>query len=233
MDDPGVSLNTLNRDDDAVLAEADVRPSNVVEALACVMRDLPTIGRDGRAPEEHGGYAYRRIEQITAHASPLLARYGVVFVPEVRCIERRDVTLARTTFTDTVLTVRYRIFGPGGPRDHIEATVVGIGRASSDKGGSKALTQAFKYVLTQVLCVADAKDDADGQTWVADVSEHASRSAIDRLAARIHGLPPEVAGLFREWKSEQGFTWPWSQDAVDLMHDKLDVWLESLERLDL
>jgi hypothetical protein len=222
MEDSGVPLNARDHSETTESGALAKPPSNVVEALARVMRDLPGIGRDQRAPKEHGGYAYRGIEQITTHVSALLARYGVVFVPEVRRVETHDVAVGTTMFTDTILTVRYRIYGPGGPTDRINATVVGIGRDSSDKGANKAMTQAYKYALIQTLCISDSKDDADGQSWIADVPPPASRAAIDELAVRIEQLPAEVAVPFRAWKSAQRFAWPWPQQVVDAMHHKLD-----------
>jgi hypothetical protein len=193
-----------------------------VEALARVSRDLPGIGRDQRAPDEHGGYAYRGIDQITSHVAPLLARHGVVFIPQVQVIETRERTVHETVWTDTTLTVRYRICGPGGTGDSVEAVVVGIGRDNADKGANKALTQAYKYALIQTLCIADSREDADGQTWQASTNLRASRHAIEELTQRIGSLSAEVAAPFREWKKQQRLEWPWTESAVDAMHRRLD-----------
>ena len=221
MEDSRIPLNTSADLPDDRETRQD-RPSNVVEALTFVMRDLPGIARDQRATEEEGGYAYRGIEQITAYISPLLAKHRVVFVPQVQAMERRSISVDHAVFTDTVLTVRYRIFGPGGSNDYIEATVVGIGRDSSDKGANKAMTQAYKYVMMQTLCIADTRNDADGETWTAEALAPAPRAAIEEVVERIRDLPPEGAAVFRAWKNEQGFVWPWSQQVVGAMHQELD-----------
>jgi hypothetical protein len=202
--------------------EPEPQAQNVVEALARVTRDLPGIGHDQRAPDEHGGYAYRGIEQITEHAGPLLAKHGVVFIPQVESIEIRERAVDETMWTDTILTVRYQICGPGGPTDRVDAVVIGIGRDSADKGANKALTQAFKYALIQTLCVADSRDDADGETVRADANDRASRDAIELLSKRIRALSPEVAVSFKRWKQDEKFAWPWSQHAVNAMHRRLD-----------
>ena len=198
------------------------RPATVIEALTRVIRDLPAIARDRRAPDDHGGYAYRGIDQITAHVAPLLALHGIVIVPRVDGCEIRDVVLHEQRWTDTVLTVRYRMYGPGGHDDYLEATVIGIGRDNADKGANKALTQAYKYLLVQTLCIADAKHDADGDTFVAEALPQASRHAIDELTERIRAAPPAVGTPFKRWKAEQRFAWPWSDAAVAAMHEKLD-----------
>jgi hypothetical protein len=194
----------------------------VVEAITRVIRDLPSIGRNERAPDDQGGYTFRGIEQITAHVAPLLARHGVVFVPAVEAVETRSVCAAQALWTDTILTVRYRIYGPGGRDDCVEAVVVGIGRDNSDKGANKALTQAFKYALIEVLCIADAKHDADGVILQTEASSRATHDAIEDLMERIRALPPELASSFKTWKDAQRFRWPWSDTDVDTMHRKLD-----------
>lgn len=194
---------------------------NVVQALAEVIDGLPAIGKDGRASQQQGGYAYRDIEAITSHAAPLFAKHGIVFVPQVLDVQIREITVNDKPWTDTILTVRYRICGPGGPDDFVEATVVGIGRDNADKGANKALTQAFKYALIQVLCIADEKDDADGVTAEADAAPaHASKERIDELRARIDAC--EEPELVKEWVRDQGFPWPWTDAACDAIEVELD-----------
>jgi hypothetical protein len=106
----------------------------------------------------------------------------------------------------------------------VEATVVGIGRDNSDKGANKALTQAFKYALIQVLCIADAKDDGDGSTHEADAApapspDHAAKERIDTLRGRIDACTePE---LVKEWVRDQGFPWPWTDEACSAIEVEL------------
>lgn len=140
---------------------------SVSVALAHVMAALPAIGKDSRASQQQGGYAYRGIEAITAHCQPLFALHGIVFVPRVTSWEIRDIVVGGKPWTDTVAAVEYDVYGPAG--DHITVgPVLAIGRDNSDKGANKALTQAFKYALLQTLCISDSKDDGDGQTHEAD-----------------------------------------------------------------
>jgi hypothetical protein len=58
-----------------------------------------------------------------------------------------------------MLRVGYRIYGPDG--SYIEAASYGEGTDSGDKATSKAMTMAFKYLLFELLCIADPEDDAD------------------------------------------------------------------------
>ena len=152
---------------------------DIQTALAAVMSKLPGIGRDQNAAPGQGGYAYRGIEAITRHVQPLFAEHGVIVVPAVRTVDVKDITVANRPWTDTTLIVDWQIVGPDGSA--LSATTVGIGRDNSDKGANKAMTQAFKYLLLQLLCVSDSSDDSDGKTHEADQQPEPHPNA-DRVA---------------------------------------------------
>lgn len=163
-------------------------PATVQAAIASVMADLPAIGKDGKAAPQQGGYAYRGIEQITKATQELFAKYGVVIVPAVQSVHVDHLTVNNKPWTDTRLVVNYAIVGPDGST--LNATTVGIGRDNADKGANKAMSQAFKYLLLQLLCISDAKDDADGQTHEAD-----SRNPEPTYSAEAVALFGEIRGL--------------------------------------
>src|SRR5687768_6090757 len=109
------------------------------------MAELPAIGKDSKADLRQGGYAYRGIEAITREVQPLLAKYGVTFVPRIVSYEIRDILVNDKPWTDTVALVEYDVYGPGGPTDKITVgPLLAIGRDNSDKGRNKVATQAFK-----------------------------------------------------------------------------------------
>lgn len=159
---------------------------SVHAALSAVMHSLPAIGKDQSASPAQGGYAYRGIEAITKHVQPLFAEHGVVIVPSVRSIEFRDLTVNGKPWVDAILTVDYTIIGPDGST--IQATTVGIGRDNSDKSANKAMTQAFKYLLLQVFCISDAKDDGDGTTVEADGRSAEPHPLSERVAAAVAAM---------------------------------------------
>ena len=184
-------------------------PKNVVTALAAVIAEMPAIGKDAQASSAQGGYSYRGIEAITARVQPLLAKHGVVFAPEVIEWTEKDITVNGKPWTDQRLKVRYTIYGPGGPQDCIQTTVVGIGRDNSDKGANKAMSQAFKYLLLQTLCIADPKDDGDKESheaeaveppkdWVADAVWQYSEAKVIAAAEAVRqelGVGSQITGL--------------------------------------
>ena len=167
------------------------KASNVIEALNRIMADLPGIGKDEKADPRQGGYAYRGIESITRAVQPLLARHGVVIVPRVQSHEVVDIMVADRPWTDTRLLVVYTVYGPGGPGDNVEiGPILAIGRDNSDKGANKCMTQAFKYLLPQLFCVSDAKDDADA----ASVERDARPVRASEGPLRAHPVPTAVEG---------------------------------------
>jgi hypothetical protein len=186
------------------MSELEVKPISVHEALARVMASLPAIGKDQSASAAQGGYSYRGIEQITRHVQTLFATHGVVVVPAVQSIDVREITVANKPWTDTTLHVKYTLVGPDGST--LEAATVGIGRDQSDKGANKAMTQAFKYLLLQVLCISDAKDDADGTTVEADVRHAAPQRnrRVDVAWADLKALPEAGKASFKAWAETAG-----------------------------
>jgi hypothetical protein len=172
----------------------------VAAALAAVMGELGGIEkltpeerrRRGLSSGEKGvTYAYRGIDQIAAAAQPLLAKHGVILVPEVVDIQVEKITVNNNPWTDTMLTVRWTIAGPG---EALHACTAGLGRDNSDKGVNKAMTGAFKNLLLRLLCIGDPDDDTDGHTHIADaapVITAGSPSAVvfERLRQIVKGTP--------------------------------------------
>jgi hypothetical protein len=188
----------------------------VNQALAKVMAELPAIGKDAQASAQQGGYAYRGIEAITGHVQPLFAQHGVVTIPSVRTVEVRDLVVNGKPWTDTTLVVDYTLVGPDGST--LNATCVGMGRDNSDKGANKAMTQAFKYLLLQVLCISDAKDDADGTTVEADAGR--SEPMANREQTLQFTALCEAAGMDKDDRKAMVGK-PWNQvtrdEAADLI----------------
>jgi hypothetical protein len=176
-----------------------VSESGIAVALAKVMAELPAIGKERHQTEGQGvQYAYRGIEQVTREVQTLFAKHGVVVVPAVQSIAVKDITVNSKPWTDTTLIVNYTLVGPDGSK--LGATTVGIGRDNSDKGANKAMTQAFKYLLLQVLCIADKKDDADGTTIEADNrQEHPNAKRVADAIAEMKSLPPDNKTAMKEW----------------------------------
>lgn len=195
------------------LPPTTAKPTNVIAALHRVMNEIGGIQKltaAERARRNMGGgdqgvtYAYRGIDQIAAAAQPLFGEYGVVIVP-AEILDRTviEFTLGNPPrpWTETTVTVLWKIYGPGGVDDVITSITEGQGRDNSDKGINKAMTGAFKNLLLRILCIGDPADDTDGHSpgaepppdetplgrrFVTDAEGHqrsASEVLFDRVAA--------------------------------------------------
>lgn len=133
---------------------------NVLQAIAAVSAEMPAVGKDQKMTSGGPSYTYRGIEDITKHLAPLMAKHGVVIVPLVSVAHQEPALDAKPGWHDTFLDARWRIYGPEG--DHIDARTAGVGRDNSDKGANKAHSQAYKYLLQTLFCIADKADDSDG-----------------------------------------------------------------------
>lgn len=195
----------------------------VYAALTRIIAELPAIGKDSRGPKDQGSYAYRGIETITGHVQPLLAKHGVVVVPSARVVSQAPSPGMKETWQDVTLEVEWTIVGPDGST--MTARTVGIGRDSGDKQCNKAMSQAYKYLWLDLLCIADSKDDSDGADYSADVAppppappKTAGMLVFDRLA----GQSPETQAALRARKAD--FT---DAKLTAASFDANDEWLDA------
>lgn len=151
-------------------------PTNVIAALSRIVAEVGGVEKLTQAQRRQRGlsvsdeagvkYAYRGIDQITAAIQPLLGIYGVVIVPR-RVAERDslDIELGNPPkpWLHITMTIDWRIYGPGGVEDYIDAQTTGEGRDNSDKGVNKATTGAYKNLLLKLLSIGDPQDDPDQQ----------------------------------------------------------------------
>lgn len=138
--------------------------ANVIEAICAVKAALPGIGKVDTSPQLE--YAYRGIETLTAHLQGLTAQHGLVIMPAA--VVTKEVVeyqvKSGATWTETRITFRWAVYGPGGADDVIYGESVGHGRDRDDRGGSKAMTQAYKEFLIKLFCIGDKSTDPDHAT---------------------------------------------------------------------
>lgn len=152
------------------------KPTNVIEALAQVQERIGGIrkltpaqrralGLSGGSEDGKGiKYGYRGIDQIASAAQKLFGECGIVCIPH-KILDRTvdDIQVANNPWTNHFIAILWRIYGPGGREDFVEAETVGEGRDNSDKGTNKSTTGAHKNLLLKVLCIGDPDDDPDNE----------------------------------------------------------------------
>lgn len=174
------------------------KPSNVIEALARVSEQVGAIAKD-RRPSAGPQYQYRGVEDVLNALHGPLIENGVVIVPATTAWEviERPSYGKNGQHTETRLMVNYRIYGPGGPSDVIEASVYAAGIDDGDKGSGKAMSYAYKSLAFQLFCIPTdaAQDNEDAfpperapETFHGWNSQVAHDAWWDVQAARLKGL---------------------------------------------
>ena len=192
----------------------------IYEAVSMVLSELPAIGKNRTAPGSMGGYAFRSIEDITAALKPLLAQHGVTIIPSI--LERRDserpLSSAKVMFV-TDLHVQFRFVALDG--SSLVASMWGQGTDMGDKSPQKAVTSAFKSMLSVTFCISDAELDAEAHD-VPSTERHrpAPKARVTEVAAMVKDAALEG------WVKDQGFDWPWSADACVAIEAKAASVLE-------
>ena len=140
-------------------SRAKKTPPAIYRALADVMREVGAVGHDKKNTDK--GYAYRSTEAVYNHIQPLMAKYGIVGVPEVIKEENAERTTRKgSTAYVTKLTVRYTFFAEDG--SSVVATVVGEGADFGDStSAAKAMTIAHRFALCQVFNIPFAQIDPE------------------------------------------------------------------------
>ena len=140
--------------------------SKIINAIVAIMDETGAIGKDKKNQQQ--GFMFRGIDQVMNVLHPLLAKHGVVIVPEVLETKREErsrynkegVVVGSTLYT--MHKVKYHFIADDA--SEICATVIGEGMDVTDKSSNKAMAIAFKYACFQVFCIPTeemSKDDPD------------------------------------------------------------------------
>lgn len=134
----------------------------IIKALTNIINEIGAIGKNKKSPGVT--YAYRGIDDVMNELHPLLAKHGVVIVPEVvEQIRENRTTLKGNPIIYSIMKIKFHFIAEDG--SEVVATIVGEGMDTSDKASNKAMAIAFKYACFQVFCIPTeemAKSDPDG-----------------------------------------------------------------------
>lgn len=185
------------------MADAETLPV----LMARVLGDLPAIGKDDRAPQNMGGYAFRGIESITAALKPLLAKHGVFVVPRtVERLESARPTKGGGTMFVIDVHVEWTFHGPAG--DQLSASTWGEGTDSGDKATQKAYTSAFKSMLAQVFCISDSETDSERHEVPETTTvQYATAESVTALVERAKNeLNDQQRDTLKQLMAQQGLS---------------------------
>ncbi len=145
--------------------EADPKPTNVIEAILAVMKDVRAVGKD--STNEQQRFNFRGIDAVVNAVGPQMRRHGLVVIPNLRSLHREVVEVGnnRSRMQHVQVEVEFRFYGPGGASDTITACTPGEAMDSGDKATAKAMSVSFRTALLQALALPTTERDPDADTY--------------------------------------------------------------------
>ena len=168
------------------------------------MKDITAIGKDSRNQAQN--FNFRGIDAVYNELHSLLARHGVVCLPEAGT----PVTEERTNKNGTILRfvqlpMRYNFIAEDGST--ITCSVIGEGMDSGDKATNKAMAIAHKYALLQTFLIpTEEQKDPDYETH-----EVKPRQSVQKPVIKAPESPKELPSTPLEMLSSM----MWSDDILD------------------
>jgi len=131
----------------------------IYQLIPKIMQEVGAVGKGGYNAFDK--YKFRSIDDIYNALQPVLAKNGVFIVP--RIISSIENTIQSQAGKDQIrikIKVEYKIFAPDG--SFVESIFEGEGIDRSDKATNKAAQASFKYMVSQLFCLAfEGMEDAD------------------------------------------------------------------------
>jgi len=130
--------------------------------MISIMRDITAIGKDSKNQSQ--GFSFRGIDAVYNELHTLLAKHGVVTLPQAGTPVIEERTNSKGTVLRFVtIPMTYQFIAEDG--SSITCQVIGEGMDSGDKATNKAMAIAHKYALLQTFLIPTAEmKDPDYET---------------------------------------------------------------------
>jgi hypothetical protein len=153
--------------------------SDSPKIFALIAQAIGKVGFVGKERKnQQQGYSFRGIDDVLAAVQPVFAELGIVPAPRVIEREREEFKTAKGSSMFSVrLLVEHRFYAPDG--SFIEVTTLGEAMDTGDKSSNKAMSQAFKYALIEMLAIPTYERDRD------------TEDASPEVAGRAEHRPPQ------------------------------------------
>lgn len=161
-------------------AEGSSTKPMIFAAMAKVMDEVGAIGKAKKNLQQ--GYQFRGIDDVVAVLQPVMAKHGVLCVPEVLERERETLpTKSGGTQFSVRLLVRHTFYAADG--SNIVCTTLGEAMDSGDKASNKAMSAALKYALTEGLLIPTYEADRDTEESSPEVGKPEKAKAAPKATA--------------------------------------------------
>lgn len=140
-----------------VQEQAPPRIPPISMAIANVKAELGPIGKKHR---DDRGIAYRKGDDVIDAIAPLLVKHQIITVPETLEVQVANVEVGKNRANMRFINVRvkYTFIGPAG--DSLQAVTPGEAMDSGDRATAKAMSVAYRTVLTQMFTISTSGDPA-------------------------------------------------------------------------
>lgn len=209
------------------------KEGDIFARMSSVMADIGAISKGQENKFDH--YRFRGIDDVYNALQPALVKHGVIVVPTLAQMERRDFETSKGSAQQlVVVTVKYRFCAPDGT--YVEAVAPGEGADRGDKAVNKAMSGAYKNAMFQTFCIpTDERKDSEYES--PELGVRADGPAEARTAAPRQ--PPGSGDKSGRWSQYRiGFglwkdrTWGWLAEGD--YEGKRHNWIvDQLERKDL
>lgn len=169
------------------------KPLNIYQLISIISNEAGAL-----APEKNGGvpFAFRGVDAVVSHVSPLLRKYGVIVVPEVIEVGHsyREINATKGV-TQTELRTRFTFYAPDGTS--VSAITAGLAQDFSDRSAAQAQSVAFRVAILQTFALptTDKEPEVIGEETQAFIQKNA---AVKAPPAAPRG--PSVASLTADIK---------------------------------
>ena len=173
----------------------ETKVPKVVQQIAEVMRQLPGLEKNKKAPEKAGGYDYRGIDDLLDTLHPLLVEAKLNITPRV-LPDKSEVQFHadRKTPYMAMVYVEYEFQSTEDGSTKVIGPVLGTGTDNLDKMAGKAMTSAFKNAMYQTFCVPVGEASIDTEATTDDMAEANTNNEAFRRGEMGPGFsepPPE------------------------------------------
>lgn len=165
--------------------------SGLFETISAVQAEVAEQGIAKGQRNEYDKYNYRGIDDVLNTLAPILARHGLMIIPDVQSstVEVVPTQKGGSQRLATVV-VDYKFYDRAG--DTITHRAIGEAIDRGDKAVNKAMTAAYKYFLFQAFCIPvigqDSGDaDAESHEITQDAQPQVTADQIAEFSAIVHG----------------------------------------------
>lgn len=162
----------------------------IFKAINNAMKNIEAVKKDKQNKDQ--GFKYRSIDDFYNAAHPAFSEAGVFCVPKVLSRERTErETKNGGKWSHILLSMEFTFYAMDGSSVTV-GPIFSEGLDSSDKGTNKAMSQAQKYALIQMLFIPTA-DMQTGDESTISGDQFVSRQEPSRSIDTV--LPPVTQGI--------------------------------------